>query len=166
MATTKIAQRGAAASAKATDREETAEREETGGQQEAPHRRTATVNLPFVTAEFRAPEIHVPSVRAPERSDLTGAASAIRSYLPSPAQAAYYAGLGALGVLELVEWPVVLAIGVGTALVQRQAGSRQAERQAGRQAEPAEPAESAERGEPSRETESGKRSGENATAQK
>lgn len=85
-------------------------------------KRTATVNLPFVTAEFRAPEIHLPSISIPDRNDLTGAVSAIRERLPSPAQVAYYAGLGVLGVLELVEWPVVLAIGVGTAIAQR--GSR------------------------------------------
>ncbi|MGH3941849.1 MAG: hypothetical protein ACRDTG_25130 [Pseudonocardiaceae bacterium] len=84
---------------------------------QVPRKRTATVNLPFVTAEFRAPEIHLPSI--PDRSDLTGAVSAIRERLPSPAQVAYYAGLGVLGVLELVEWPVVLAIGVGTAIAQR-----------------------------------------------
>lgn len=85
-------------------------------------KRTATVNLPFVTAEFRAPEIHLPSIPIPGRSDLTGAVSAIRERLPSPAQVAYYAGLGVLGVLELLEWPVVLAIGVGTAIAQK--GSR------------------------------------------
>lgn len=92
-------------------------------------RRTATVNLPFVTAEFRAPEIHLPSIplRAPDRSDLTGAVSAIRARLPAPGRVVYYAGLGVLGVLELIEWPVVLAIGVGTAIAQHGSGSQRDE---------------------------------------
>ncbi len=154
MASTKVAQRRAGAKTDETPEGETAETaatpeeespedetsedeiledetpgHETPGHEEAPRRRTATVNLPFVTAEFRAPDIHLPSlpVHAPDRSDLTGAVSAIRSRLPSPGQTVYYAGLGVLGVLELIEWPVVLAIGVGTALVQHQVGSRRTE---------------------------------------
>lgn len=113
MASTKVAQRGAA-----TSDNDTADAD----RPQAHHRRTATVHLPFVTAEFRAPDIHLPSVpvRAPTRSDLSGAVSAVRSRLPSPEQAAYYAGLGVLGALQLIEWPVVLAIGVGTAIAQHQ----------------------------------------------
>ena len=129
MATSKVAHRNAgAASAEAPERQETH------------HRRTATVNLPFVTAEFRAPDIHLPSlpVRAPDRSDLSGAVSAIRSHLPSPEQAVYYAGLGLLGVLELIEWPIVLAIGVGTAVAQRAGAARGGA--AGAEEQPAEPA--------------------------
>ncbi|MGH3904957.1 MAG: hypothetical protein ACRDTE_12310 [Pseudonocardiaceae bacterium] len=140
MASTKVAQRRAGAKTAETAEDETAEDEtaetpegetpeaETPEGEETPRRRTATVNLPFVTAEFRAPDFHLPSlpVHAPDRNDLTGAVSAIRSRLPSPAQTAYYTGLGVLGVLELIEWPVVLAIGVGTALAQ-QAGSRRTE---------------------------------------
>lgn len=121
MASTKVAQRGAGG---APPEVPEAKEEDLA---EGPHRRTATVNLPFVTAEFRAPDIRLPSlpVRAPDRNDLTGAVSAIRSRLPSPAQAAYYAGLGVLGVLELIEWPVALAIGVGTAMVQYQCSGPQ-----------------------------------------
>ncbi|HEY2764442.1 MAG TPA: hypothetical protein VGJ13_10595 [Pseudonocardiaceae bacterium] len=119
MAASRAAQRSAASTGN-----DTAE----PGQQQTHHRRTATVNLPFVTAEFRAPEIHLPSipVRAPHRSDVTSAMSAVRSRLPSPEQAAYYAGLGLLGVLEIIEWPVVLAIGVGTAITQHGGGQRAA----------------------------------------
>lgn len=154
MAGTKVAQRKADAKTAETREDETREDEapedeapdaettetpegetaetsehETSEHEEAPHRRTATVNLPFVTAEFRAPDIHLPSlpVHAPDRSDLTGAVSTVRSRLPSPVQTVYYAGLGVLGVLELIEWPVVLAIGVGTALAQQQGGSRRTE---------------------------------------
>lgn len=127
MASTKLAQRGMGTSPGGSA--ETASSAGTTGtgaagqgaeRPEATHRRTATVTLPFVTAEFRAPEIHLPSlpVRAPDRDDLSGAVSAIRAHLPSPGQAAYYAGLGALGALQLIEWPVALAIGVGTVVAQ------------------------------------------------
>lgn len=98
------------------------------GKQQTHPRRTATVHLPFVTAEFRAPEIHLPSipVRAPHRSDVTSAVSAVRSRLPSAEQAVYYAGLGLLGALEIIEWPVALAIGVGTAIAQQHGGGHPA----------------------------------------
>jgi hypothetical protein len=90
-------------------------------QAEAHHPRTATVHLPFVTAEFRAPDLHLPSVpvHMPDRSDLSGAVSSIRSRLPSPEQAVYYVGLGLLGALEIIEWPVAVAIAVGTAIARR-----------------------------------------------
>lgn len=116
MASTKVAQRGMGTA--------TAE----AGEAPAPHRRTATLTLPFVTAEFRAPEIHLPSlpVRAPDRSDLTGVVSAVRAHLPAPGQAAYYAGLGALGALQIIEWPVALAIGVGTVVAQHYGGTGRA----------------------------------------
>ena len=88
-------------------------------QEQISHPRTATVHLPFVTAEFRAPDLPSLPVRLPDRGDVTDAVAAIRSRLPSPKQTAYYAGLGLLGVLEIIEWPVVVAIGVGTAIAQR-----------------------------------------------
>jgi len=89
------------------------------------HPRTATVRLPFVTAEFRAPDIHLPSlpVHVPDRNDLSGAVSSIRSRLPSPSETAYYAGLGLLGALGIIEWPVVIVVGVGTAIAHRRFGS-------------------------------------------
>lgn len=158
MASTKVAQRSAGtAPAEAPDVKEGEVKE--GDREQGPHRRTATVNLPFVTAEFRAPDLHLPSlpVRAPDRSDLTGAVSAIRSRLPSPAQAVYYAGLGVLGVLELLEWPVVLAVGVGTALVQYQCSPNQGPGQQGGGAP--------EHTEPAPPSAPGQRSGKSATAQ-
>jgi hypothetical protein len=100
----------------------------------APERapRTATVNLPFLTATFRIPD--VPAMRLPARDDVSSAVSGVQGYLPSPRQAAYYGGLAALAAFELLEWPVALAIGAGTAILERSevAMSRRA---------PAEPAE-------------------------
>lgn len=40
--------------------------------------------------------------------------------VPSPRQLAIYAVLGGLAALELIDWPVALAMGVGSALVSRQ----------------------------------------------
>lgn len=78
--------------------------------------RTKTVNLPFVTATFRIPE--VPEVRMPNREDMDAAVQTVQPYLPSAQQAAYYGGLAAIAAIELIEWPVALAIGAGTAMVQ------------------------------------------------
>ena len=76
--------------------------------------RTATVNLPFVTAQFRAPNLRMPS-----RGDLGAAARGVGSYLPSPKAALYFGGLAVTAALEIIEWPVAVAIGVGTALASR-----------------------------------------------
>lgn len=40
--------------------------------------------------------------------------------VPSPRQLAIYAALGGLAAIELIDWPVALAMGVGSALVSRQ----------------------------------------------
>ena len=42
-----------------------------------------------------------------------------RVMVPPPEQLAIYAALGGLAVLELIDWPVALAMGVGSALVSR-----------------------------------------------
>lgn len=81
--------------------------------------RTTTVNLPFVTATFHRPEIHLPQIPVPDRQQVLSAAQAVQPYLPSPGQVAYLGGLAALAVFEVVEWPVALAIGTGTALMGR-----------------------------------------------
>jgi hypothetical protein len=86
--------------------------------------RTATVNLPFVTATFRRPDLHLPHIRVPNRHQALSAVQAIQPYLPSPRQAAYFGGLAALAAFEVLEWPVALAIGAGTALMGR-SGQRQ-----------------------------------------
>jgi hypothetical protein len=83
--------------------------------------RTATVNLPFVTAQFRVPNVPMPSVPIPSVSarDVLFAANAAKSYLPSPPRLAYYAGLGLAAAFEVIEWPVAVAIGAGTVVAGR-----------------------------------------------
>ncbi len=39
--------------------------------------------------------------------------------VPSPRQLAIYAALGGLAAIEVIDWPVALAMGVGSALVSR-----------------------------------------------
>jgi hypothetical protein len=77
-------------------------------------RRSATVNLPFMTAQFRAPDLHLPG-----RGRLAGAARDVGSLLPSKRSALFYGALTATAVVGVIEWPVVAAIGVGTALASR-----------------------------------------------
>ena len=76
--------------------------------------RTATLNLPFVTAQFRAPSLHMPG-----RQDLGNAARGARSMLPSGKSMLFYGGLAATAALGAIEWPVAAAIGVGSALASR-----------------------------------------------
>lgn len=75
--------------------------------------RTAKIDLPFVTAEFRVPQLRMPKVN---RDEVVAAA---RALIPSPREAAYYGGLALLAAFEVLEWPVAAAIGVGTAVVGR-----------------------------------------------
>jgi hypothetical protein len=86
-----------------------------GAEREGEGRRTATLNLPFVTAQFRRPDLHLPRLGRPDVGAAAGAAAAKARSL-SPAELAYYAGLGVLTVVELIEWPVALVVGAGTAL--------------------------------------------------
>jgi short subunit dehydrogenase-like uncharacterized protein len=79
--------------------------------------RTVTVDLPFVTATFRQPEIHLPRVRIPNRQEVVFAAQTVQSFMPPPRQAVYFGGLAVLAAFEVIEWPVALAIGAGTALM-------------------------------------------------
>ncbi|WP_229874086.1 hypothetical protein [Amycolatopsis deserti] len=82
------------------------------------------MDLPFVHAEFRAPDLHLPRVPTPRvpmpnRGELTSALDTVRSFLPPPRQLAYYGALGVLAAVELIEWPVAVAIGLGTAVAGR-----------------------------------------------
>jgi hypothetical protein len=77
-------------------------------------RRTATLNLPFVTAQFRAPDLQ--GLRRGRRG---GTARGVQSMLPSPKAVLYFGGLAAVAALEIIEWPVAVAIGVGSALASR-----------------------------------------------
>jgi hypothetical protein len=55
----------------------------------------------------------------PKRQKMLFAVHTVQSYLPPPQQALYYGGLAALAAFEIIEWPVALAIGAGTAVIRR-----------------------------------------------
>jgi len=76
--------------------------------------RSATVNLPFVTAQFRMPDL-----RTPTREDLMAAAGGVRSLMPSRKSMLFYGGLAASAAAGVIQWPVATAIGIGTALASR-----------------------------------------------
>ncbi|MBU3751850.1 MAG: hypothetical protein FGM52_15670 [Mycobacterium sp.] len=46
--------------------------------------------------------------------------------VPSPRQLAIYAALGGLAAVQLIDWPVAVAMGVGSALISRQLGDLEA----------------------------------------
>lgn len=90
----------------------------------------ATMNLPFVTARFEMRKVSIPQPRLPRsvplpkvgRREINSAATKVRSSLPDmpdTRHALYYGGLALTAVFGVIEWPVVAAIGVGTALVER-----------------------------------------------
>jgi hypothetical protein len=113
-----------------------------------PATRDWTVNLPFVTADFhvseRLPSVSMPHLSMPSirmravrdpavravqasRREVAHAGRVVGSHLPPPERVAYYAGLGFLAVVGLIEWPVAAAIGAGTVIAQR-AGRRRVAR--------------------------------------
>jgi hypothetical protein len=82
--------------------------------------RSVKLDLPFLTAELRIPEIHAPRLPRVSRQEATQTARAATGLLPSPEQLVYYGGLGLMAALDVIEWPVALAIGAGTAIARRQ----------------------------------------------
>lgn len=122
------------AARRTTGSQDKASQGEKRGAQPRANTRTATVTLPFVTAQvqlrelripelpsFPRPQLPVPRVRA---GDVTGAVAGLRARLPEPREAAYYVGLGLLGALQVIDWPVAVAIGAGTALARRSSGGQ------------------------------------------
>ncbi|GAA1215555.1 hypothetical protein [Pseudonocardia alaniniphila] len=95
-------------------------------------KRSATVNLPFMTAQFRVPDIHMPEIHMPEirmpgvrpptREDLDSAGRKALSVLPPPKTLLFFGGLAATAVVGAIEWPVAAAIGIGSALAARGEG--------------------------------------------
>jgi hypothetical protein len=110
--------------------------------------RGVTLNLPFVTATFRSRETHLPKVRVPDKQEVLFAAHTVGGYLPSPRQAVYFGGLAALAAFEIIEWPIALAIGAGTAIMGR-SESHESQRETRREPQPeiqAEPTRAATKG--------------------
>jgi hypothetical protein len=115
--------------------------------------RTAAVNLPFVGRQVRIPRVRAPHLPTPRlaaprlpslppvgRREFGYAARGVASYLPPRRELVYYTGLGVLTAIEVLEWPVAVAVAAGTAVARRSArDERRAERR--QQAKAAEPRE-------------------------
>lgn len=92
----------------------TASATDSGPERHGQNGNATTVELPFVTAQFHTPEIHLPTGQ-----DLTSAARTVREQLPSREQGLFYGGLAVSAAFAVIDWPVAMAIGVGHALLSR-----------------------------------------------
>lgn len=104
------------------------EEKRTGGKVLHLHTAHARVPIPYVTP-----------------GDMFSNARTATSILPSPRKLAFYGLLGAMAVVEAVEWPIAVAVGAATEVITREQAARQraeharierdrAERDRGRQA--------------------------------
>lgn len=74
------------------------------------------LDTPVVSVRVHRPRLRLPRMTT---EPAERAARAAKSALPPPSRLAYYGGLGAAAALGAIEWPVAVAIGVGTAIGQR-----------------------------------------------
>lgn len=84
----------------------------------------ASIPVPYVTAQLHTTKIPLPAISLPEIPGREGVAStvvAVRDALPSRDQLLFYSGLTAAAALSVIEWPVAAAIGIGAAVMQRNA---------------------------------------------
>jgi hypothetical protein len=67
----------------------------------------------------------MPTAKEQERTqELNIPVAGVRVPLPKTEDMLYYGGLGALTALQLIEWPVTLAVGAGYALATHHEGHR------------------------------------------
>ena len=71
-----------------------------------------------------------------DASGLVQRAKKLPARLPPPDQLALYGALGVLAALSVINWPVALAIGAGTAVVARRVNARSPDKPAPRKATP------------------------------
>ncbi|WP_246536602.1 hypothetical protein [Saccharopolyspora endophytica] len=79
----------------------------------------ASIPVPYVTAQLHT--THIPLPEIPGRNEVASTVTAVRGALPSRDQLLFYSGLTAAAALSVIEWPVAAAIGIGAAVVQRNA---------------------------------------------
>ncbi|EQD86203.1 hypothetical protein A8924_4848 [Saccharopolyspora erythraea NRRL 2338] len=85
-------------------------------------REAATGNLRDIATELDQSDRRIPT-----RDELVFVLNIVRGYLPSPRMMVFYGALGALAVLEMVEWPVAAAIVAGAAVARRSSSAPSAE---------------------------------------
>ncbi|PWI04699.1 hypothetical protein DIZ27_43735 [Streptomyces sp. NWU339] len=84
------------------------EEKRTGGKLLHLHTAHARVPIPYVTP-----------------GDMFSTARTTTSTLPSPRKLAFYGLLGAMAVVEAVEWPIAVAVGAATEVITREQAARQ-----------------------------------------
>ncbi|WP_146229136.1 hypothetical protein [Streptomyces sp. NWU339] len=84
------------------------EEKRTGGKLLHLHTAHARVPIPYVTP-----------------GDMFSTARPATSILPSPRKLAFYGLLGAMAVVEAVEWPIAVAVGAATEVITREQAARQ-----------------------------------------
>ncbi|GAB2818533.1 hypothetical protein GCM10027073_57310 [Streptomyces chlorus] len=82
-------------------------------------KRTGGKVLQFRTAHARVP---IPYITP---GDMFSTARPATSILPSPRKLAFYGLLGAMAVVEAVEWPIAVAVGAATEVITREQAARQ-----------------------------------------
>src|SRR3982074_1798674 len=92
------------------------EPQQRSAQKQAP--RTATLHLPLITLQVRIPRVRMPDVNLPDVGEMANkvgeaasdVANTVKSNMPPPTEMAYFAGLGVMGLLDIIEWPIALAL--------------------------------------------------------
>jgi hypothetical protein len=65
------------------------------------------------------PRLKVYHLQVPGPSGIGQAGRSVTGRLPPPERLAFYGGLGAAAVFGVIDWPVAVAIGVGTAIARQ-----------------------------------------------
>jgi hypothetical protein len=79
-----------------------------------------SLTIPVLLVLPRVRTVHIPVLGG---GLLVGAVRGIRSRLPSPTVTLFYSGLAATAAIGAISWPVAVAIGVGTVVSRRAAGT-------------------------------------------
>ncbi|WP_198653722.1 hypothetical protein [Actinocorallia populi] len=121
---------GTAASAVARGVERTADALEKGGRRKEPRHGSGGITVPVVTPRFTVRRLQIPTFGIAELGGGLAAAAGrtVSGHVPSKERLGYYAGLGALAAVGVIEWPVAAAIGVGMAVARRTGSRERAER--------------------------------------
>ncbi|PWI11157.1 hypothetical protein DIZ27_07070 [Streptomyces sp. NWU339] len=88
-------------------------------------KRTGGKLLQFRTAHARVPIPYVTPGDMFSDARKGAPASTATSLLPSPRKLAFYGLLGAMAVVEAVEWPIAVAVGAATEVITREQAARQ-----------------------------------------
>ncbi len=113
--------------------EKTTGRAGRSGTRRAP-RGSGGITVPVLTPKLTVHRLQIPTFGLSELGGGLAAAAgrtvagSVSGRLPSKERLGYYAGLGALAAVGVIEWPVAAVIGVGMAVARRTAAQDRAER--------------------------------------